>query len=142
MFDRCLSICLSTGRYLPWPGPRYLRPPPPPQFLMWGTARYLPPLPPKVPTPWPGPSGEGVPQGAYPPPKVPTTWLDPDGGVPQGTYPPGQVRMGGRGYPKVPTARPRTCYTAGGIPLAFKQEDFLVLVHFHVKILVTTNLCN
>ena len=34
----------------------------------------------------------------------------------QGTYPPS-------GYP------PRTCYTAGGMPLVFTQEDFLVSSH-------------
>ena len=56
-------------------------------------------------------------------------------GVPQGRYPPakvdlpGQVRMGvpqGRYSPSnVGTPSSRTCYTAGGMPLAFTQ-DFLV----------------
>ena len=78
--------------------------------------------------------GGEVPQGTYPHPG------QDGGGVPQGTYPwPGQD--GGRGTPKyLPPARlgrgvpqgtyppppPRTCYTAGGMPLVFTQEDFLV----------------
>ena len=31
--------------------------------------------------------------------------------------------------PPPPPRRPRTCYTAGGMPLAFTEEDFLVMVN-------------
>ena len=114
-----VSVHLSCpqGEYLPWPGPRYL--PPCPRYLhslpgqvRWGVPqdtypphpRYLPP------PPQPGPQrGGGTPK--YIPNKVPT--------------PPPQPGPWWGGYPKVATPRPRTCYTAGGMPLAFTQ-DFLV----------------
>ena len=75
-------------------------------------------------------------------------WMVGDGGYPG--YPPGQVWMVGRypgyppgqvwmvggtqgtphhdwmGYPP-PTSIASTCYAAGGMPLAFTQEDFLVV---------------
>ena len=114
-----VSLCLSvhTRGYLPWPN---------------GVSTLAR-------------SRQGVPTlaGGYLP------WLGPDGGVPilAGGYPkvatphPGQVRIHPSqvrdgGYPKVgtppgqgryPTLRPRTCYTAGGMPLMFTQEDFLIL---------------
>ena len=57
-------------------------------------------------------------------------WPGPDGDYPSqvqmGSYP-GQVQTGG--YPRVPSQlgnRRGTCYAAGGMPLAFTQEDFLV----------------
>ena len=69
-------------------------------------------------------------------PKVPTPPL---AKVP--TPPASQVRMGGGGTPRylppspgqgtyrpTPTPRPRTSYMAGGMPLAFTQEDFLVIL--------------
>ena len=120
--------------------------PPPPARSGWteGVPQGTSPLPAKVPTPWPGQDGEGY-------PKVPTPWarsgwgeetppryLLPSQvrtggeGVPQGTNPSGQVKMGGEGISQgsYPLGQrylwPRTCYTAGGMPLAFTQEDFLV----------------
>ena len=72
------------------------------------TPRYLPPS--QVRT------GEGVRQGTYPPSQVRT-----GGGVPQGTYPP-------------TSPWPRTCYMAGGMPLAFTQENFLVVGSFSTRV--------
>ena len=54
------------------------------------------------------------------------------GGYPKvGTPRPGQD---GGGTPKIGTPRQGTCYTAGGMPLAFMQEDFLV-EYFSSKVL-------
>ena len=72
-----------------------------------GTPRYIPHPPAR------SGQGRGVPQGTYPQPGQ-------GEGVPQGTYPP----------------RPRTCYTAGGMPLAFTQEDFLVLKNVYVSLFI------
>ena len=58
-----------------------------------------------------------------------TPWPGQDGGegVPQRTYP----------HP-----RPRTCYTAGGMPLAFTREDFLVDINKFIWILWSWVLVN
>ena len=83
-----------------------------------GGGGYLPwPGPDRGSLPWPGPN-KWVPTltGGYLP------WPSPDWGYlpwPGGTYP-------GAGTPKVGTPRQGTCYTAGSMPLAFTQEDFLV----------------
>ena len=69
----------------------------------------------------PGPGGGGYParssRGGYP-----------GGGYPGGGYPAwGGTLVGGTlpgGYPV--RTMGNTCYTAGGMPLAFMQEDFLV----------------
>ena len=79
----------------------------------------------------------GVLQGRYPQPGQ-------DGGLPQGRYstlvrsgwgeypkvgtPPWSGEDGGESTPRLvlPPPSSRTCYTAGGMPLAFTQEDFLV----------------
>ena len=74
-----------------------------------------------IPQPWPGQDGVPTRPGQD---RVP---------------PPGQVRM------RYPTARDwgtphrgqnsraSTCYAAGGMPLAFRQDDFLVWTYFRMK---------
>ena len=66
-----------------------------------------------------------TPREVPPPPKVdtPQPWQDRER-VTQGRYPPAEVGTPGQGrYPPPP---PSTCYMAGGMPLTFTQEDFLV----------------
>ena len=65
---------------------------------------------PEVPTPL-ARSGWGVLQGTYP--------AGQEEGVPQGTYPLTKVGT---------TPWQGTCYTAGGMPLAFTQENFLLYI--------------
>ena len=84
--------------------------------------------------PQPGLDGGGLPS---PSPARSGWW----GGTPARSvcwegYPPGQVWMVG-GYPRYPPHPPirqssiaSTCYVAGSMPLAFTQEDFLVLLKF------------
>ena len=111
----------GTPGYPPWPGldaggvPRV----PPSQVWMVGGTQG---------TPWPGLDGGGV-------PRVPL-WPGLDGGG----Y--SLARSGWWGVPEVPplpgldgvlstpirqSSIASTCYLAGGMPLAFTQEDFLVL---------------
>ena len=122
---------------------------PTPTRLGWGrgTPRYLPTRLgwgrgyPKVPTPWPG-QNRGT-QGTYPHqvrmgegyPKVPPHQVRMGEGVLQDTYPPPRSGWGDPPPPPPPHRPgqgscgylgPRTCFTAGGMPLAFTQEDFLV----------------
>ena len=91
-----------------------------------GTPRYLPPSQVRL--------GEGYPN--VPNPSPCQVRMGGRVGVPQGTYPPslpGQDGGKGGGTPRYlpPLPRPRTCYTAGGMPLAFTQEDFLVSIVFN-----------
>ena len=95
-------------------------------------------------TPWPGMDGGGYPSqvwmvGGLPSPSPARSgWW---GGTPARSvcwegYPPGQVWMVGGylGYPPHPPIRQSsiasTCYVTGSMPLAFTQEDFLVLLKF------------
>ena len=95
-------------------------------------------------TPVPG-SFPGPFWGGYPSPGrgVPQSW--PGGylstgyspgqdrtGVPL-SPPPGQVRMG---YPPGQNSRASTYYAAGGMPLAFTQEDFLVFVRLEDRSII------
>ena len=79
-------------------------------------------------TPWPGLDGEGYPGSPQPSldggglPKVPPTitgW---------GTSPPWL-----NGVSPLPTSIASTCYAVGIMPLAFTQEDFLVLWKIHTN---------
>ena len=113
---------LSPPRYLPpWPGPdggypKVPTPPPSQVHTGRGYPRYLPLGQSNY--PWPGQDGGGVPQGTYPSlAKVPTP------------SPPARSGWGGGRY-----LWSRTCYTAGGMPLAFMQEDFLVFENVWVTI--------
>ena len=69
----------------------------------------------------------GTPPPGYPPARVPPTrvppHIPPQLGTPPAGYPPWGVPGG---YPGQGTIG-STCSTAGGMPLAFTQEDFLVL---------------
>ena len=78
---------------------------------------YLTGYPPGVLGTPPG-GGPGTPPGGV--------WVPPQGGYLTG-YPPGGggTRSGGGGVPGQDNRR-STHYTAGGMPLAFTQEDFLV----------------
>ena len=74
-------------------------------------------------TGYPSPGGPGTPPGrsGYPPGGVPD-WVPPWGGP--GT-PPGGLGTPPGGVPSKDNIG-SICYTAGGMPLAFTQEDFLV----------------
>ena len=81
--------------------------------------------------------GAGTPTPTLPPPPPPVLGSDLDGG--RGTCPPPNpgIRPGwwGGGTPHWNSIA-CTCYAAGGMPLAFTQEDFLVhilfyLIYFH-----------
>ena len=112
-FDTCLSICLSVHREGTPPG----------QVQTRGV-------------PWPGPTGGGVPQpgpmGGTP---SQVQWRYTQGGVPpsRNGVPPWQgVPSTGRGYPppryRTTDDRWSTWYAAVGMPLAFMQDDFLVVI--------------
>ena len=82
-------------------------------------------------------SGWGVPQGT---PPARTGW---------GTPPPGLDGIphwpGLDGVPPPPirhSSMASTCYAAGGMPFAFTQEAFLVLIHFRMKeqLIITYNI--
>ena len=60
-------------------------------------------------TPYPQ-TWDGVPPPSRPGQGTPQTW--------DGVLPPRQSNIAS------------TCYSAGGMPLAFTQEDFLVIIHF------------
>ena len=107
----------------------------PPSFLMGHTPSFLTGgvlHPGQVGTPIPGqdrgyliPGQIGGPHsGQVPGLEVPPSQVRM--GAPQGTPYPGQVQgQGGGGIPNW-NSTACTCYAAGGMPLAFTQEDFLV----------------
>ena len=128
-FLRCLSVNSSGGGGTPsqvWtrgvPHPRSGQAPPQPD-LEWGTP------PPRLGMGYPPRHRTGVPPSDL-------GWGIPPGhetGYPPGPemgYPPGH----GTGYPPRQISIASTCYTAGGMPLAFTQEDFLVKIIFTVII--------
>ena len=81
-----------------------------------GTPRYLPPSQVSM-------GGGGTPR--YLSPAARSGWE----GVPPRYLPPqSQVRMGGGSTPRYLPLQPRIYYTAGGMPLAFTWEDFLVFI--------------
>ena len=146
-----VMFCLSVhgGRGVPQPGPAGGGGGTPPGggggdpsqvwrgYSRWGT----PPQPGLTGGPWPGPAGGGYPsQVWWGGPKVlypQQGWGTPGKvwqGVPEVGYPPpgrnGVSQVGyppGRGYPPVQDNRWSTWYAAAGMPLAFTQEDCLVV---------------
>ena len=72
--------------------------------------------------------GPGTPPGGYPVRYPGGFWVHPPGGYPV-RYPPGGGTQSGTPPGGVPGQdnRRSTHYTAGGMPLAFTQEDFLVV---------------
>ena len=87
-------------------------------------------------TPWHGGPTWGTPHQQGAPPRVPPRWQRGPclGYPPAGELHPGYPPAGGPhlGYTPL-TSTACTCYTAGGMPLAFTQEDFLVRIILIIK---------
>ena len=107
----------DLGQGTPHPTPTWDGVPPPRWGVNWQTPPWLDGVPPPTMTGWGTPHHDWM--------GTPSPWLD---GVPP------QHHHDWMGYP--PPIRQSsiasTCYVAGGMPLAFTQEDFLVQNYFDI----------